>query len=82
MTDATKADMAAFGASEAACYHWPGDSVDDRLCRAAFCAGAAWAAGEIERLLNAIKRIDGINDNPADFNVAIDEVCSAILRPR
>jgi hypothetical protein len=37
---------------------------------------------EIERLLNAIKRIDGINDNPADFNVAIDEVCSTILRPR
>lgn len=35
--------MAAFGASDAACYLWPGDSVDDRLCRAAFCAGAAWA---------------------------------------
>jgi len=36
---------------------------------------------EIERLLNAIKRIDGINDNPADFNVAINAVCDTILRP-
>jgi len=39
------------------------------------------AAVEIERLLNAIKRIDGINDNPAHFNKAINDVCNTILRP-
>lgn len=45
--------MTAFGASDHACYLWPGDSVDDRLCRAAFCAGAGWAASEVERLREA-----------------------------
>jgi hypothetical protein len=35
---------------------------------------------EIERLTNAIRRIDGINDNPADYNPAINAICDAILR--
>lgn len=35
---------------------------------------------EIERLTDAIRRIDGINDNPADYNPAINAVCDAILR--
>lgn len=46
---ATKSDMAAFGASDAACYKWPGDGEVDRARRAAFCEGAGWAADEIER---------------------------------
>lgn len=45
--------MAAFGASDQACYLWPGDGVDDRLCRAAFCAGAGWSAAEFGRLREA-----------------------------
>jgi len=36
---------------------------------------------ENERLRTAIKRIDAINDNPADFNSDINEVCDSILRP-
>jgi len=43
-------EMAAFGASDAACYRWPGDTSEDRELRAAFCDGAAWAAEEIETL--------------------------------
>jgi len=42
--------MAAFGASEAACYHWPSDAESDKRCREAFCMGAGWSAKEIERL--------------------------------
>jgi len=42
--------MAAFGASEAACYHWPSDAEGDRQCREAFCMGAGWSAKEIDRL--------------------------------
>lgn len=51
---ATAADMAAFGASDAACYHYPGE--DQQAERAAFCAGAAHSArpaataGEVERV--------------------------------
>jgi hypothetical protein len=41
------ATMAAFGASERACYDYPGELQSPE--RAAFCAGAAWAAVEIER---------------------------------
>lgn len=37
---ATQAEMAAFGASDAACYLYPG--ADQQAERAAFCAGAAW----------------------------------------
>jgi len=36
---------------------------------------------DFERLRNAIQRIDGINDNPAHFNKAINDVCNTILRP-
>ena len=50
--------MAAFGASEEACYRWPGDSVDDRLCRAAFCAGSGWSAAEIDRLQSLLNGRD------------------------
>lgn len=39
------------------------------------------AAAEIERLYAAVRRIDAINDNPAHFNVEINEVCDSILRP-
>lgn len=35
-------DMAAFGASDAACYHYPEE--DQQAQRTAFCAGAAWSA--------------------------------------
>ena len=38
------------------------------------------AADEIERLLAALQRIDGINDNPACFNPDIDEVLRHVLR--
>ena len=34
-----------------------------------------------ERLTAAIQRIDGINDNPANYNVEINAVCDTILRP-
>jgi hypothetical protein len=37
------------------------------------------AADEIERLRAWIKRIDAINDNPADFNVMIDNACADAL---
>jgi phosphoglycolate phosphatase-like HAD superfamily hydrolase len=33
------------------------------------------AVSQVEKLTNTIKRIDAINDNPARFNVEIDEVC-------
>ena len=61
----TKADMAAFGASETACYRWPMDTVEHRAMRAAYCDGAAWAADEIERLRAALKPFAGAvyNDN-------------------
>jgi len=32
------------------------------------------------RLMAAIRRIDGINDNPAHYNPAINAVCDSILR--
>lgn len=48
MTDETR--MAAFGASERACYEYPDDTEVDVLSRTAFCKGAGWAAAEIERL--------------------------------
>ena len=44
MNDA--ATMAAFGASERACYEYPDDTEIARAQRAAFIAGAAWAAVE------------------------------------
>lgn len=53
----TAGDMAAFGASHAACYKWPEDTVQARACRAAYCDGAAWAAEEIERLQAVLRRI-------------------------
>jgi hypothetical protein len=36
---------------------------------------------EIERLRAALRRIDGINDNPACYNAEINEVLDRILRP-
>lgn len=42
MTDT--ATIAAFVASERACYEWPEDTETAKAQRAAFCAGAAWAA--------------------------------------
>lgn len=44
------ATMAAFGASEKACYLWPDDTLLDKARRSAFCEGAGWADAEIERL--------------------------------
>lgn len=35
----------------------------------------------IERLMNAIQRIDGINDYPANYSPGINAVCDEILRP-
>ena len=37
----TAADMAAFGASDEACYRWPEDTDEHKALRAAFIAGAA-----------------------------------------
>jgi hypothetical protein len=37
----TAADMAAFGASDEACYRWPEDTPEHKALRAAFIAGAA-----------------------------------------
>lgn len=48
-------DMAAFGASEAACYKYPG--ADQQPLRAAFCEGAAWAAEEIEKLKQEVSSL-------------------------
>lgn len=62
MTDATKSDMAAFGASDAACYSYPEDTDVAKAQRAAFCAGAAWSADEIERLRAWIGAIERITD--------------------
>lgn len=43
--------MAAFSASEVACYKWPGDTKLDRAKRAAFCEGAAYEAeSHLDRL--------------------------------
>jgi hypothetical protein len=39
------------------------------------------AADEIEWLRAALQRIDGINDNPACYNVDINAVLDRILRP-
>lgn len=36
---------------------------------------------DVVRLLNVIKRIDAINDNPAHFNSEINKVCDEILCP-
>jgi len=38
------------------------------------------AAAEIERLRAALRRIDGINDNPACYNVEINAVLDEVLR--
>ena len=81
MSDIEK--MAAFGASELACYRWPGDTAQDRACRAAYCDGAAWSAAEIDRLrpieaaarnLTALWQAQKISGLPrADRNAAIEE---------
>jgi DNA repair exonuclease SbcCD ATPase subunit len=34
-----------------------------------------------ERLTNAIRRIDGINDYPANYSPLINAICDEILRP-
>jgi hypothetical protein len=47
--------MAAFGASERACYEYPDGSDIAALQRAAFCAGSAWAAVQIETLRAALR---------------------------
>ena len=52
---ANAGDMAALGASEGAAYRYPLDTPVHREARTAFCAGAAWAADEIERLRAALK---------------------------
>lgn len=41
----TESDMRAFGASEAACYHWPEDTAEHKALRAAYCRGAANCGG-------------------------------------
>jgi hypothetical protein len=43
-THGERADMIAFGASDAACYLYPGEDQSNE--RAAFCAGAAHAGGQ------------------------------------
>jgi len=47
----TRADMAAFGASDAACYFYPGE--DQQAERAAFCEGAAHAVSTPSQRLDA-----------------------------
>jgi hypothetical protein len=59
--------MAAFGASESACYKWPDDTDMHRACRAAFCDGAGWAAAEIERLTRENERLRDMVDNRNEF---------------
>ena len=39
------------------------------------------ARTEVGRLMNAIQRIDGINDYPANYSPGINAVCDEILRP-
>ncbi len=62
-SEPTAADLAAFGASDAACYLYPGE--DQAAERAAFCAGAAYSAGgfpltpdEIDAAREAMDRAD------------------------
>ena len=69
---AQDAELRAFGASDAACYKWPGDTELDRACRAAYIEGAASTAvqggeaGEVAelidrlRIINRYDEIDGI----------------------
>jgi len=52
----TDATMAAFGASDRACYDYPDDTDIAKAQRAAFCAGAGWSADEIGRLRELLKR--------------------------
>lgn len=58
------ATMAAFGASEAACYKWPDDTPEARTCRAAFCEGSAWAANALSakdtELQTAVRNLDNL----------------------
>lgn len=54
LTETATADMAAFCASESACYRWPLDTVEHRALREAYCAGAAWAAPDVEQMRNAL----------------------------
>lgn len=54
MSEATTADMAAFCASESACYRWPLDTPEHRALRAAYCDGAAWVGAENDKLRSAL----------------------------
>lgn len=42
----SKADMRAFGASDAACYKWPDDTPEHKALRAAYIEGAADCGGQ------------------------------------
>ncbi len=53
----TTGDMAAFAASDQACHDYPDDTDIAKAQRAAFGAGAAWAAETIERLRAALERL-------------------------
>lgn len=56
MTDT--ATIAAFVASERACYEWPEDTETAKAQRAAFCTGAAWAASANHAELARLREIE------------------------
>lgn len=74
MRGTTKSDMAAFGASDASCYAYPDDTDIAKAQRAAFCAGAAWSADEIEQLQAVLVRIGIINASGGRYDPEIDRV--------
>lgn len=58
--------MHAFGASDAACYHWPDDTQEHRACRAAYIRGAADTSPSPipEGQLAAQAILDAVASNP------------------
>jgi hypothetical protein len=75
-------DMAAFGASDGACYHYPG--ADQQSERAAYCRGARWAARQNDASGTAIGLMrayyaaeDARNDCPECDNAGPWDHCGA-----
>ncbi len=57
--------MRAFGASDAACYKWPDDTVEHKALRAAYCAGAAEYGGSAEILERQLAEARAIIEHTA-----------------
>jgi Lar family restriction alleviation protein len=78
-------DMAAFGASDMACYEYPGE--DQAKERAAFCAGAAHAVrqaeaapGVVEAATNLLEVMDNFETGEVDYRLAIKDMRAALAR--